>query len=52
MADRIASSQICSACCRDFVARRFSVATMTERYLDVYRCAMTKTTARQTPLEA
>jgi glycosyltransferase involved in cell wall biosynthesis len=52
MADRIASSQICSACCRDFVARRFSVATMTERYLDVYRCAMTKSTARQTPLEA
>ena len=52
MADRIASSPICSACCRDFVARRFSVATMTERYLDVYRCAMTKSTARQTPLEA
>src|SRR6478672_6124171 len=32
MADRIASSQICSTCCRDFVARRFSVATMTDRY--------------------
>src|SRR5262249_37325444 len=45
IAGRITESAICSSCCRDFVASRFSVATMTERYLDVYRCALAKTTA-------
>jgi glycosyltransferase involved in cell wall biosynthesis len=52
MAGRIASGGICPACCRDSVARRFSVATMTERYLDVYRCAMMKSAARPAQLEA
>jgi hypothetical protein len=52
MADRIAASAMCSSCCRDFVAKHFSIATMTERYLNVYRCAMTKATSRHAELEA
>ena len=52
MAGRISSGAICSSCCREFVADRFSVATMTERYLDVYRCAMSKATAGHVELEA
>ena len=51
MAGRI-SSKICPACCRESVARRFSVATMTERYLDVYRSAMTKSATGPAQLEA
>jgi glycosyltransferase involved in cell wall biosynthesis len=45
IAGRIAAPAICASCCRDFVASRFSVARMTERYLDVYRCALAKATA-------
>src|SRR5262249_42738387 len=45
MAGRIQSA-VCPSCCRDFVAKRFSVATMTKRYLDVYRCALMKSTGR------
>jgi glycosyltransferase involved in cell wall biosynthesis len=52
MADRISSGAICSSCCRDFVAEHFSVANMTERYLDVYRCAMSTTRAGHVQLEA
>jgi glycosyltransferase involved in cell wall biosynthesis len=52
MAGRISSCTICPACCRESVARRFSVATMTERYLDVYRCAMTRSAAGHEQLEA
>jgi glycosyltransferase involved in cell wall biosynthesis len=40
MARRLASHQIRSDTCRDFAASQFSVATMTDRYLDVYRSAM------------
>ena len=52
MADRISSGAICSSCCREFVADHFSVATMTERYLDVYRCAMSTATAGHVAIEA
>jgi glycosyltransferase involved in cell wall biosynthesis len=52
MAGRLASSEIRPACCREFVAKRFSVATMTERYLDVYRHAMTKSAAGHAQVEA
>jgi glycosyltransferase involved in cell wall biosynthesis len=52
MAGRISSSEIRPACCRDSVATRFSVATMTERYLHVYRCAMAKSPAGHAHLEA
>jgi glycosyltransferase involved in cell wall biosynthesis len=52
MAGRISSGAICSSCCREFVARHFSVATMTERYLDVYRCAMSTATAGHVEIEA
>jgi len=45
IAGRIAAPAICASCCRDFVASRFSVARMTQRYLDVYRCALAKATA-------
>jgi glycosyltransferase involved in cell wall biosynthesis len=52
MAARISSTSISPACCRESVAARFSVATMTERYLDVYRCAMMKSAAGHAHLEA
>jgi len=52
MAARIASTGISPACCRESVAARFSVATMTERYLDVYQCAMMKSAAGHAQLEA
>jgi hypothetical protein len=52
MADRISSGAICSSCCRDFVSEHFSVANMTERYLDVYRCAMSTATAGHVEIEA
>jgi len=40
IARRLASHQIRSDACREFVASRFSVTAMTTRYLDVYRLAM------------
>jgi glycosyltransferase involved in cell wall biosynthesis len=36
MADRIASTNIGPMACRDFAARRFSIADMTDRYVDLY----------------
>jgi glycosyltransferase involved in cell wall biosynthesis len=39
MARRIASPGVAASSCRTFVDENFSVAKMTERYLDVYRCA-------------
>jgi glycosyltransferase involved in cell wall biosynthesis len=41
MAGRIASQPIKAETCRDFAASRFSVTTMTDRYLEVYRDALT-----------
>ena len=52
VAERIARTEIRAECCRDFVARRFSVAVMTDRYLDVYRCAMSASPAGRAQLEA
>jgi len=40
MARRIASPGVAASSCRTFVEGHFSVAKMTERYLDVYRCAL------------
>lgn len=40
MADRIRSLDIAPDACRAFVARQFSVETMTDRYLDVYERAL------------
>jgi glycosyltransferase involved in cell wall biosynthesis len=40
MARRIASPGVAASSCRTFVEENFSVAKMTERYLDVYRCAL------------
>jgi len=40
MAGRIASPGVAASACRRFVEENFSVAKMTERYLDVYRCAL------------
>ena len=39
MARRIASPGVAASACRRFVEVNFSVAKMTQRYLDVYRCA-------------
>jgi glycosyltransferase involved in cell wall biosynthesis len=39
MARRIASPDVAASSCRTFVEENFSVAKMTDRYLDVYRCA-------------
>ena len=52
MAGRITASAACPSCCRDVVTRRFSVEAMTARYLDVYRCAMAKSSAGHAALEA
>ena len=52
IAERIALGDISAECCREFVRRRFSVAAMTERYLEVYRCAMRPSTTSQAQLEA
>ena len=52
MAERMARMDTRAECCRDFVARRFSVSAMTDRYLDVYRCAMSASPAGQAQLEA
>jgi hypothetical protein len=48
MARRIASPGVAASSCRTFVEENFSVAKMTEGYLDVYRCAMgpVRSTAR------
>jgi hypothetical protein len=40
MARRIASPGVAASSCRTFVEENFSVAKMTDRYLDVYRCAL------------
>jgi glycosyltransferase involved in cell wall biosynthesis len=40
MADRIASLSVAPAVCRQIVETRFSVATMAQAYLDVYRHAL------------
>jgi glycosyltransferase involved in cell wall biosynthesis len=40
MARRIASPGVAASACRTFVEENFSVAKMTEGYLDVYRCAL------------
>lgn len=40
MAGRIASADLATSSCRTFVDENFSVAKMTEGYLDVYRCAI------------
>ena len=40
MARRIASPGVAASSCRTFVEGHFSVAKMTERYVDVYRCAL------------
>ena len=40
MARRIASPGVAASSCRTFVEENFSVAKMTEAYLDVYRCAL------------
>jgi len=40
MARRIAAPAVAASSCRTFVEDHFSVAKMTERYLDVYRCAL------------
>jgi glycosyltransferase involved in cell wall biosynthesis len=39
MARRIASPGVAASACRTFVEENFSVAKMTDKYLDVYRCA-------------
>ena len=39
MAQRIGSPDIDAAACRSFVDTNFSVATMADRYVDVYECA-------------
>ena len=52
MADQVAAGGIPPDACRASVERRFSVATMTDRYLDVYRCAMTKPAAAHAHFEA
>ena len=41
MAAHIASLDVPPIACREFVARHFSVARMTDRYLDVYERALT-----------
>jgi len=46
MAERIAANDIRPDSCREFVADAFSVAAMTTRYLEVYRCAMTTSPIR------
>ena len=40
MAQRIASPGVAASACRAFVEENFSVAKMTDGYLDVYRCAL------------
>jgi glycosyltransferase involved in cell wall biosynthesis len=40
MARRIGSCAVSPAACRAFAAEQFSVARMADRYLDVYRCAI------------
>jgi glycosyltransferase involved in cell wall biosynthesis len=52
MAERIVLGDVRAECCREFVTRRFSVATMAERYLEVYRCAMLPATTDPARLEA
>jgi glycosyltransferase involved in cell wall biosynthesis len=52
MAEHLSACAIRPDACRGSVERRFSVATMTDRYLDVYRCAMTKSAAGHAHLEA
>lgn len=50
MADRIASLGIAASGCRTFVEQRFSVSAMAARYLDVYECALARSSAP--PIEA
>jgi glycosyltransferase involved in cell wall biosynthesis len=40
MAERIESPGIAPELCREFVERRFSIAAMADRYLDVYEHAL------------
>jgi glycosyltransferase involved in cell wall biosynthesis len=52
MAARVGSPGGAPAACREFVARRFSVATMADRYLDVYDRALMPASAATAELEA
>jgi glycosyltransferase involved in cell wall biosynthesis len=52
MAARMASSGIQASACRDFVDQHFSLATMADRYLEVYDRALTRTPAAPAELEA
>ena len=52
MAGRIASPGIAAEACREFVGSRFSVATMADRYLDVYDRALARSSAAPAELEA
>jgi glycosyltransferase involved in cell wall biosynthesis len=52
MAGRIASLGIAPDACRDFVRRRFSLAAMGERYLEVYGEVLARPAAEPAELEA
>jgi glycosyltransferase involved in cell wall biosynthesis len=52
MADRIVSADLTADDCRAVVAAQFSVARMTEGYLDVYRSAMAHGARLRAELEA
>ncbi len=52
MAERAAASGIDPAACRDFVAARFSVAAMTDRYIELYERVLVGATAAPAELEA
>ena len=52
MAGRIASPGIAAEACREFVGSHFSVATMADRYLDVYDRALARSSAAPAELEA
>jgi hypothetical protein len=52
MADRIASTSIDATVCREFVAQRFSIADMTDRYVDLYERVVERSTPLAAELEA